>query len=373
MPFELSKNFPLSNVVLNRRLLVLRGGSPSDNNLIRSLKAGDPTLIIIGCNSDTFELKKSAADRNYLIPDLSGHEFFCALCNIIKAEQIDLVIPNSDREVLAISRLADRLPCRIFLPTVSAIEQCQDKYALASFLRCRGINTPVTYPINDMDEITEIFRQMPSHRILWCRVRSGSGSLGALPVKDPTQTRSWINYWQQMRGLPKGSFTLSEYLPGRDFIVQCLFKNGTPLMTKMFERLSYHTLNAVPSGVSSTSAVAKMVLEPAIIEMCIKAMLALDPRASGVFFADLKENTVGDACITEINAGRFSNLPVIQDLVSTYNMSLAYVRAAFDEQIKHCHPYGHAEDCYVMRGLDELPVVFQASALLKDIKDARGS
>jgi hypothetical protein len=38
------------------------------------------------------------------------------------------------------------------------------------------------------------------------------------------------------------------------------------------------------------------------MQMCIEAMLALDPGASCVFFADVKENAAGDACITEINA-----------------------------------------------------------------------
>ncbi len=354
------------------RLLILSAGSGPSNNLIRSLRAGDRSLVIAGCHADQFVLKKSLADRNYLTPAFSRPEFPRALRRIIKAERIDLVVPNSEADVGTISDLRDGLPCRTFLPRRKVIELCQDKYALAAFLQRRGLPVPLTYPVTAVRDIEKLFRRLAPRSLLWCRIRRGSGSIGAIPVKNPEQARAWIRYWEEMRGIPKNSFTLSEYLPGRDFCVQSLWKEGTLVLAKMHERLSYYVAGSSASGVSSTAALAKMTLAPRIARMCARAIRAIDPKASGVFFVDVKESDGGKPCITEINAGRFANVSTIHDLAGKYNMAATYVRLALGEPVALRETYEPAGDCYVMRDLDALPVIFRAGDLPTGVKDLRG-
>ena len=354
-----------------KRLLVLRAGSAASNNLIRSLKAGDPSLFIVGCHDDRFVLKKSPADRNYLVSLASRRGLARALRRVIEAEHIDLLIPNSEADVTTVSNLRDRLPCRTFLPRKTVIERCQDKYRLTGFLGRRGLPVPLTYPVTTLKDIEELFCRLAPSAQLWCRIRKGTGSIGAIPVRSPGQTRSWIKYWQEMRGVPAGSFTLSEYLPGRDFCVQCLLKEGKLIMAKMHERLSYYVAGGGPSDVSSTAALAKMIFEPRVLEVSRKAIHALDPRASGAFFVDLKQNAGAKPCITEINAGRFANVPTIHDLAGPENLVLTYVRVALGESVRARNARKPAEDCYVLRGIDTLPAVFRAGELFEGIDDAR--
>lgn len=358
---------------MNTRLLVLRAGSASTNNLIRSLKAGDSSYFVVGCHDDGFVLKKSLADRNFLVPALTRREFKRALRRIVKSERVDLIIPNSEPDVMSISDLRDHLACRTFLPRKAVIDRCQDKYTLTTFLRRHGLPVPTTYAVDSLDNIARVFRRLSPSSQVWCRIRRGSGSAGAIPVKTPGQARSWIEYWEQMRGIPKGSFTLSEYLPGRDLTVQCLFRTGTLIMSKTHERLSYHVLGGVPSGVSSTAALAKMLHEPRALQVSIEAIQVLDRRASGVFFVDLKEDAQGKACITEINVGRFANVPTIHDASGSGpdNMVITYVRAALGEPVEIRDAGGYDEDCYVLRGLDMLPVVLRASELFEGVEDVR--
>src|SRR6185436_16299755 len=54
------------------------------------------------------------------------------------------------------------------------------------------------------------------------------------------------------------SFTLSEYLPGRDFAAQGLWRDGELLLLKVCERLSYFGGGSQPSGTSSTPALGKL-------------------------------------------------------------------------------------------------------------------
>jgi carbamoylphosphate synthase large subunit len=355
---------------LTRRLLIPSAGSGPSNNLIRSLTAGDSSFFIVGCHDDRFVLKKSLADRNYLIPASSQPGFRRALQRIIKTERIDLAIPDSDHDVRTFSALRGHLTCRTFLPSKRVIELCQDKYKLTMFLRRRGLPAPRTYPVRSLEKIDELFRRLAPYSLLWCRIREGSGSFGAIPVKSSDQARAWIKYWGAMREVPKQAFTISEYLPGRDFCVESLWRKGTLILTKMAERLAYID-NGSPSGVSSTPALAKTVLEPRVVEVCAKAIRALGPKVSGVFFLDVKEDALGAPCITEINAGRFPMITGIHDLTGKYNMAAIYVRLAFGEPVRIREACDFAPDCYLVRSLDTLPVIFKADELFEGIEDAR--
>lgn len=351
---------------MRARVLVLEAGSAPSSNLIRSLQAGDPSLTIIGCNTSRFVLKKSAAERNYVLP-LSTGALAAALRSIIQAERIDLVIPTNDGDVARLVRLRGKLGCRTFLPSRRLIERCHDKYALTVFLRQRGIPVPKTYPIEDPSRIDRIFRRFGARSKLWCRIRAGSGSYGAIPVRSPDQVRGWMAFWEGMRAVPRGSFTLSEYLPGRDYSVQCLWHRGRLVLAKMAERITYLNTGS-PSGRSSMPALAKTVHDPYVIDVCARAIRALDARASGVFFVDLKESEQGDPCITEINAGRFATMTNIHDLAGKHNMAVTYVRLALGKKVTIPHAYDYAEGFYLVRSVDTLPAVLRKDELFEDVE-----
>jgi carbamoyl-phosphate synthase large subunit len=352
---------------LSARLLVLEAGSAASNNLVRSLKSGDPSLVIVGCNESRFVLKKSGAERNYVLP-VSPQSYRAALRRIIKTERIDLLVPTNDADVLRISELRDKLGCRTFLPRKSLIERCQDKYKLTAFLRRRGIPAPLTYPITNVEKVEALFRRFEPRARLWCRIRAGSGSYGAIPVKSPDQVQGWVAYWERMRAVPPGSFTLSEYLPGRDFCVQCLWDKGTLVLAKMAERITYLNTGS-PSGVSSMPALAKTAFEPHVVEVCAKAIRALDAEASGVFFVDIKESEDGQPCITEINAGRFATMTNIHDLTGRHNMAVVYVRLALGERVRIPRASDFAEGYYLVRSIDTLPAVVRKDELFEGLED----
>jgi glutathione synthase/RimK-type ligase-like ATP-grasp enzyme len=349
------------------RVLVLKAGSGAANNLIRSLKAGNASLDIVGCHEDPFVLKKSGAHRNFVVA-ASPRAFIRDLQRIVKRERIDLVVPTSDSDVMRIALIARELTCRTFIPRRAVIERCQDKYSLTTFLRRRGIPAPLTYRVSRLDDLDRLFARFGPRQRLWCRIREGTGSYGAIPVRTPAQVRSWIEYWEDMRGVPPGSFTLSEYLPGRDFCVQSLWKNGTPVLTKMAQRVSYID-NGSPSGVSSTPALAKTAYDPHVVQICTEAIAALDSRVSGVFFIDLKEAADGTPCITEINAGRFATITNIHDLTGRHNMAAIYVRLGLDEPMKMREETDFIEDYYLVRSIDTAPAVVHA----RELFDAKSS
>ena len=352
-----------------RCVLVMCAGSGAANNLMRSLRAGGAPLRIVGCHSDPFFLRKSSADSNYLLPSPRHPKFADALRGVVDRAQVEVVIPTTDDDVLMIGDLRETLSCRVFLPRSETIALCQDKYALAEVLRSCGVPVPATYAVSNLGEIDALFR-VPSQR-LWCRARRGAGSVAAIPVRTAAQTQAWISYWEEMRGLPSTEFMLSDYLPGRDFACQTLWRGGAPVLVKTSERLSYFGGRNTPSGTSSIGGLHKTVNVPHVVDTSLAAVRAVDATAAGAFSVDLKEDAEGRPCVTEINVGRFLTGTPIFDLTGRHNMSEIYVRLALDEPVDIRHVYDVVEDYYMVRDLDALPDIFHADSLGDGIEDAR--
>jgi carbamoyl-phosphate synthase large subunit len=350
-----------------RRVLVMAAGTGACNNLVRSLRAGLEGVSIVGCNHDRFTLKQSAADRLRLTPPPTAPIFGDALLQLLDDEKIDLVIPSGDGDVLALSVLRRRLGSRCFLPDSRLIELCQDKFDLGRFLRSRGVPVPATCAVTGYNDLGEIFKRLGRRRPLWCRVRAGSRSLGAAPVNTVRQARAWIRYWEEMRGVPADRFTLSEYLPGRDFMCMSLWRDGTMVLITTFEKLSYFGGDAHPSGTSSLSSLAKTIIDDRLVDISQRAIRALSPRVSGAFSIDLKENAEGVPCITEINPGRFFIGMTAFDQVSRHSTAAIYTRLALGEVVQLPEPYVTLPDYYVVRDLDTLPGVLSAAELFDHV------
>lgn len=353
-----------------KRVLVMNAGTGASNNLARSLRSADPSIAIFGCNEDPFLLTKSSADRNALVPGVRHPDFMKRLRALVVSERIDLIIPTTDIDVRMLSEHRRTFSGRVFLPRATTVALCQDKFRLSDTLRAHGIATPATRAVRKLADFRRIFAEIKPRPYLWCRARRGTGSLAALPVRTVRHAKNWVLYWQEMRGLPVSSFMISEYLPGRDFACQSLWKGGRLILIKTTERISYFQGGSNPSGVSSIGAVHKTIRDTAVAQTAASAVRAADPRASGAFSIDLKEDRTGRACVTEINVGRFLTGTTIFDLTGKHNMVGTYVKLAFGEPVAIDDPYDTTDESYYMiRDLDALPDIVSES----DIADLLSS
>ena len=326
---------------------------------------------MIGSHWDRFVLRSAEVDARYLTPHVDEPFYIEALAHVARDSQADVLIPNADPEVAVVSRWRARLPCRVWLPADDVVVLCQDKYDLAQHLHMRGVPAPRTVALRTLDELESAWERLgaPSHA--WCRIRKGSGSRGATSVRDIEQARSWIDYWQTMRGVPPALFTLSEYLPGRDYSCESLWKDGRLIVVKTTQRISYFGGGDRPSGVSSNAALAKTIRDDRLVEVTCAAVLALSPAASGVFSLDLKEDVAGHPCVTEINIGRVFSTTTLFDLVGKHNLALLYARVALGEDPGVWGEYDSEPDHYFVRELDRPPTILHADELMDGVWDAR--
>jgi hypothetical protein len=355
------------------RVLVLGAGTAAAENLLRSLRHGDRALAILGGNHDRFVLKQSSADARYLLPSPASRDFIRAVRGLVQGCGIDLVIPTADVHVQALSEGRGHLSGKIFLPERAVVDLCRDKYALITTLRRRGLPAPETHRVTGRKSVDRIFARLRGATPLWCRPRTGTCARGAGAVSSPEQAWRWIRLWETMQGLPASSFTLAEYLPGREILCQSVWRQGRMFLANTFERLAYFGVDNIPSGVTSLSSLAKTVVEPGVVELCQEAICAVSAKASGAFSVDVKEDAQGRPHVTEINAGRLFMAMTAFDRVLKHSMALTFVRAALRAPVEQVEEYDAVEGYYMVRDLDVPPGIFHADDLFEGIEEARAS
>lgn len=345
-------------------VLITGAGGGGSNNLIRGLRRDGYDGRIVGSNVSKYYLGKSLADANYLIPrgDEDGYED--AVRSVIDREDVDVILPNNGTEVRSVSQLRDLLPTRVFLPPHEDVVLCQDKFELTNHLNAHDVPVAPSRVVDNLESIEAIFDDLDGE-MLWCRLRHGSGSKGATKVKRAEQARSWIEYWEEMRGIERGEFTLNEYLPGRDYAFQSVWQDGELVLSKTLERLSYYFGDNRASGQSSTPQVGKLVYDETIQETCERAIRAVNEDATGMYSIDLKEDEEGVPHVTEINIGRFCMITNAFNEVGEHNMGDVYIRLANDEEVtieNRRRDIGE-ETTYLVRELDTEPLLVTESEL----------
>jgi len=350
------------------RALITGAGTGASGNLIRALHGLTPRPHIVGLNDDLFVLKLSLAESNYLSPKPTSGDFAETILRVIRRERINVILPTDDHVVKALSDERDKFPINLLLPQRKTIDLCQDKYALNTYLRRRGIAAPTTYPVRSLRDLDSIFARFSRGGVLWCRTRHGSRSLAATPVASAEQARAWITQWRDLQGIKVSTFTLGDYLPGRHFIVHSVWHDGLLLRAQPIEVLSYFAAGNNPSGIFSLSCLAKTVVANEALQTSLDAVQAIEQRPSGAFSVELKESGGGVASITEINAGRFPAGAAALLAIGEDNMVAVFASAVLGEPPAVINPRGSPVEYFLVRDIDTVPGVFSAAELRKGIR-----
>ncbi len=122
-------------------VLVTGVGGPAGISVVRSLLARDDTRVI-ACDMDRFAsgLYLVPADRRVLVPAGLAPEFPAAVMEWCRALGVDVLFPTVDVELPVLAARRDQFAAigvLIASPSLSTLEMCLDKFALAD--RCRGV------------------------------------------------------------------------------------------------------------------------------------------------------------------------------------------------------------------------------------------
>lgn len=355
---------------MKRKILVTGAGGGGGENLIESLRQSDLDLHIYGSNMDEYLLAKTKADTAVHLIGATNADYIDCLEHLVKKEGIELVVPNNDTEVGRISSEREKLSCKVFLPPKATVEICQDKLLMHKCFEASGVPQAVYRGLDSLDTIDEFMDAYRAEKY-WVRPRRGSGSTGATWIKTASHAKAWVRLWRDLRGFQVNDFIISEFLPGRDFAFQSVWKNGELVVAKKIQRLSYILGRTRLSNMSSSPAVAKTIRDQGVLDVIFKAIKAVAEKPHGNFNLDLKERSDGSACVTEFNIGRFCMITPIFDLTGKYNTAEMHVRSALDLPIDITDPIDIEEDVFLIRELDTLPTIIRQRDLQNAVETAK--
>jgi carbamoyl-phosphate synthase large subunit len=351
-----------------KKVLLTTAGAGNANNIVRSLKSSKLNLKIYGANIEKFELVKSLTKINYVVPRPDDNNYINIINKIIEKENIDLLIPNHEKEALYIAKNLNLIKSNTYLPSYETIKLCIDKYKFSKLMEKNNIPVAKTIKINKNKNLENELKKLKDDpdEYVWVRIKEGAGSRGAAPFKKSEHIKFWIDYWENNKNYTSNDFIIHEFLPGRDYHFFSMWKDGKLIIGKTCERLAYTCAKYTLSGTSSSPSIAKQVYNEEVIKNCKKAVRKVDKNATGIFAIDLKENKAGEPCITEINIARFPRINIFFNLTGKYNMAEIYVRLGLGENLNIYNITDDIdEDKYLFRSIDYIPIIVSKNDIEK--------
>lgn len=318
-----------------KRVLVTGAGGPAGVNFVRSLRAAEEKMWIVGCDVNRYHLEWPELDAAYEAPRCDEPGYVDFLNDVIEREQVALVHPQPDVEVRVISERRDELVANVFLPARATIALLQDKHRSGERWAAAGIARTPSLLVSDRADLERAASELGLP--FWLRATEGAGGIGSTPVEDVDVALHWIEYWR-LRGRA-WSWVAQELLPGANLAFTSLWSGGALICSQVRERCEYIYPYLAPSGVTGTPVDAVTVQRPDVDELATRAVLAVDPAATGIFCVDLKEDAEGVPRPTEINCGRFFTTSYFFTAAGI-NFPHLYVKLAFGEALPAVPSYG---------------------------------
>ena len=345
-----------------KRILVTGSGGVAGVNFVRAIRAAPEKFFITGTDFNIYYINFPDLDVRFRTPRHSDPTFISTVSQIMADQKLDFLHPQPESEAYVIASHRTEIPGKIFLPNKEIYELGQDKGKTAEKMLKSNIAIPKTFILDDEATITTAFDEINSSP-LWIRARVGAGGKYSLPCNTPEEAIMWAKIWISKGNAKWNDFMIQEYLPGRDLAWDSLWYKGKLVTSYARERLEYIFKNISPSGITGTPTVARTVHDQKVNEISEKAVKALDPTPHGFYCIDLKENSNGLPCITEVNVGKFHtsgslwSYAAVKSLKLPWyaNLSYLYVNIAYNDSLpEETIPKSdlYPPDIYLIRHID---------------------
>jgi hypothetical protein len=308
-----------------RRILISEAGGALSNGTIESLRRAPEPFYLVGVSSDVHGLQMANTNERHLVPAAGDPHFVPVLNQIVEETRSELIISQHDSVVDILSKRRDELAAPVFLPAPDVVERCQDKYASYQAWRDAGLKVPETILLNGPDDLRRALDQLGPK--IWIRELRGGFGQGAVPTDSFEFGELWINYYKGW-----GRFTAAELLQPESITWMSIWNNGELVVAQGRKRLYWKFANRNLSGVTGVTGTGVTISDPAIDELSLKVIHAVDKRPHGIFAVDLTYDRDGVPNPTEINIGRFFTTHLFFTEAGL-NMPYIVVKLAFGEPI----------------------------------------
>src|SRR5947207_6998657 len=125
-------------------VLVTASGAPGTAALLRALRTnGERGVRIVGTDLSPQSVGRQFCDRFYVVPPGGDPAFIDAVLDIVRRENIDVVVPQSSFDLLALAEGRERfMASTVLVSPPEAIRTANDKAATYALLERLGLRAP---------------------------------------------------------------------------------------------------------------------------------------------------------------------------------------------------------------------------------------
>ena len=301
-------------------------GAPGAAGILNCLKQ-EPSFHVITADANPGAVGRWLSKDFELIPPANSKEFIDVVIAVCRKRNIHVILPLVTRELIPLSNHIKELElagCRVIISSTASLKIANNKSRLYEFLQSKGIEVPVFITVKNIKELVDALNFLGSPDTPVCFKPSVSnGSRGFRIVSDsfneldlmlnhkPEQVL--ISLENALRILSTGEFPellVSEFLPGEEYSVDCLTKNGKDVLVVPRKRIRM---------INGISVEGEFVKEESIINYCSEIIKVLNLH--GNIGIQVKQKDNGQFLILEINPrvqgtiaaalGAGVNLPVL--------------------------------------------------------------
>lgn len=347
-----------------KTVLISGIGGPTPRSIASALRKSNPQIKIIGTDAN----KKSVGffmnglvDEYYVSPKATDVNYFDFIKNFICEKYIDFAIIQPEKEIIAWGEYYSKIgshPCPVFLPSKSLAISLMDKAQMADLLLGTKF-IPKTIKVSQKNpkfEEVELEIGFPC----WIRATQGSGGLGSLKLLDLNSYRSWLFINSEIE-----NFTVSEFLTGRHLANQMLYYNGELIKAASLECAEYVMASIAPSKVTGNTSFGRFINDDKLTDFCDECVRLicgkLGERAHGVLSFDLKEDSLGNYKVTEVNIRHMAYTGIMSQVgFDLTGDTVKILTEGNADAIKH-ERYFHFDKPYVfLRDVDIEPIILES-------------
>ncbi len=127
------------------RILVTGAGAPGIRGTLYALRAGDPAVFTVGVDLSERAVGRTLTDAFHRVPPPEAPAYLDALRAVCRRERVDLVVPQTTREIAVLARQRDAFEAdgvRVMVSDAAAVEAANDKGAVLRAFEDLGLPAP---------------------------------------------------------------------------------------------------------------------------------------------------------------------------------------------------------------------------------------
>jgi carbamoyl-phosphate synthase large subunit len=315
---------PLGDRGIN--ILMTGAGAPGAAGILHCLSQHPSFHVIVADANSTAVGRYLVKDFN-VIPKANDPAFIDSILALCREKDIHVVLPLVTRELLPLSKHNKEFElagAKLIISSTASLEIANDKSKLYQFLQWRGMDLPDFRIVETIEQFKSAAKELgcPGKTICF-KPSVSNGSRGFRIISNnidehdllfkekPNST--YISFEDAVRILSSKPFPellVSEYLPGEEYSVDCLAKNGEAIL--VVPRLRKKMINGI-------SVEGEFIKEESIIQYCKQIIHEL--QLHGNIGIQVKRSVAGKFLLLEINPrvqgtisaalGAGINLPVL--------------------------------------------------------------